>query len=133
MASPGGAGLGLVAGVAALAAGGVAVGLELERRIVNKRIERSAEKDDEQFFGLRSAGPDVDHPGRRRAAHRDRRGRIEDLTIVFVHGYALSLDCWHFQRKHFRGERAPAGAVRPALARALRALGAGALPDPPTR
>ncbi|QDP95594.1 alpha/beta hydrolase [Microlunatus elymi] len=24
-------------------------------------------------------------------------------TLVFVHGYALSLDCWHFQRKHFRG------------------------------
>jgi pimeloyl-ACP methyl ester carboxylesterase len=26
-----------------------------------------------------------------------------DLTLVFVHGYALSLDCWHFQRKHYRG------------------------------
>jgi pimeloyl-ACP methyl ester carboxylesterase len=26
-----------------------------------------------------------------------------DMTLVFVHGYALSLDCWHFQRKHFRG------------------------------
>ena len=23
--------------------------------------------------------------------------------MVFVHGYALNLDCWHFQRKHFRG------------------------------
>ena len=26
-------------------------------------------------------------------------------TLVFVHGYALNLDCWHFQRAHFRGER----------------------------
>jgi pimeloyl-ACP methyl ester carboxylesterase len=25
------------------------------------------------------------------------------ITLVFIHGYALSLDCWHFQRKHFRG------------------------------
>jgi pimeloyl-ACP methyl ester carboxylesterase len=24
-------------------------------------------------------------------------------TIVFVHGYALNLDCWHFQREHYRG------------------------------
>lgn len=25
-------------------------------------------------------------------------------TIVFVHGYALNLDCWHFQRLAMRGE-----------------------------
>lgn len=25
------------------------------------------------------------------------------LTVVFVHGYALSLDCWHFQRAGYRG------------------------------
>ncbi len=25
-------------------------------------------------------------------------------TIVFVHGYALNLDCWHFQRLALRGE-----------------------------
>lgn len=27
------------------------------------------------------------------------------LTVVFVHGYALNLDCWHFQRQYFRGGR----------------------------
>lgn len=26
-----------------------------------------------------------------------------DLTVVFVHGYALSMDCWHFQRAAYRG------------------------------
>ena len=31
---------------------------------------------------------------------RERRG---DLTVVFVHGYALNLDCWHFQRAGYRG------------------------------
>ena len=25
-------------------------------------------------------------------------------TLVFVHGYALNLDCWHFQREYFRGK-----------------------------
>jgi pimeloyl-ACP methyl ester carboxylesterase len=34
-----------------------------------------------------------------------RRGRRQgDPTIVFVHGYALTLDCWHFQREYFRGK-----------------------------
>jgi pimeloyl-ACP methyl ester carboxylesterase len=103
-------GLGLIAGVAALAAGGVAAGLELERRIVSKRIYREAGDEGEEFFALRSEGPavltpdgvvlhtevdepDVDHPGY----------VGDDLTLVFVHGYALSLDCWHFQRRHYRG------------------------------
>ncbi len=101
-----GEGLGLLAGFAALAAGGIAAGLELERRFVTKRIYHRAERDEEDFFGLRSDGPilttadgvllhteideaDVDDP--------------ERPTLVFVHGYALSLDCWHFQRKYFRG------------------------------
>ena len=26
-----------------------------------------------------------------------------DVTLVFCHGYALNLDCWHFQREHYRG------------------------------
>ena len=25
------------------------------------------------------------------------------LTLVFVHGYTLNMDCWHFQRAAFRG------------------------------
>jgi pimeloyl-ACP methyl ester carboxylesterase len=29
---------------------------------------------------------------------------VEIPTLVFVHGYALNLDGWHFQRKHFRGK-----------------------------
>ena len=33
------------------------------------------------------------------------RRRVQpDPTIVFVHGYALNLDCWHFQRAYFRGK-----------------------------
>ena len=52
-------GVGLIAGVAALAMGGVAIGLELERRIVSKRINRSSESQIAAFFSLRSDGPQV--------------------------------------------------------------------------
>ena len=39
------------------------------------------------------------------SAGRSRRGRSgrRPLTLVFVHGYALNLDCWHFQRAAYRG------------------------------
>jgi pimeloyl-ACP methyl ester carboxylesterase len=29
--------------------------------------------------------------------------RVPDVTVVFVHGYCLNLDCWHFQRAAYRG------------------------------
>jgi pimeloyl-ACP methyl ester carboxylesterase len=33
------------------------------------------------------------------------RGRsAPDLTVVFVHGYSLTLDSWHFQRAAYRGK-----------------------------
>ncbi len=35
---------------------------------------------------------------------RLRRPTAPDPTVVFVHGYALNLDCWHFQRQYFRGK-----------------------------
>lgn len=28
-----------------------------------------------------------------------------EATVVFVHGFSLTLDCWHFQRSAFRGKR----------------------------
>ena len=105
--------VGLVASLAALAAGGVALGLELERRVVSRRLHPAADEPDEGFFTLRSDGPLVTTPDGvvlytevdELAEHPPPPGvePIEDLTLVLVHGYALSMDCWHFQRKHFRG------------------------------
>ena len=107
---------GLAASVLALAGGGIALGLELERRIVSKRLhaERDDADDDEPFFSLRSSGPEVVTPdGVRLHTEVDElpvdggaspAGPDDDLTLVLVHGYALSLDCWHFQRKHFRNK-----------------------------
>ncbi len=34
---------------------------------------------------------------------RQARTRPKPPTLVFVHGYALNLDCWHFQRAAYRG------------------------------
>jgi pimeloyl-ACP methyl ester carboxylesterase len=95
--------LGLVAGAAALAAGGIAVGLDLERRLVTKRIYREEEPEAEQFFGLRSTGPVVTTPDGVVLHTEVDEAEGAALTVVFIHGYALSLDCWHFQRRHLRG------------------------------
>ena len=103
-----GEGIGLVAGVVALAIGGAAAGMELERRVVSKRFRADDEQVDEDFFGLRSSGPDVITPDGV-VLHTEVDPADGDTsehgtpTIVFVHGYALDLDCWHFQRKYFRG------------------------------
>jgi pimeloyl-ACP methyl ester carboxylesterase len=98
------AGFGLVTSVAALAAGGIAMGIELERRIVAKRITRTSEADLEAFFSLRSDGPDVTTPDGVVLHIEVDEGADDDLTLVYVHGYALNLDCWHFQRLHLRGQ-----------------------------
>ena len=97
------AGLGLVASVAALAAGGIAMGIELERRVVAKRIRRSSQASLEDFFSLRSDGPEVITPDGVVVHTEVDEGPSDDFTLVFVHGYGLNLDCWHFQRRHFRG------------------------------
>ncbi|HEX7211011.1 MAG TPA: alpha/beta hydrolase [Propionibacteriaceae bacterium] len=97
-------GLGLVASVAALAAGGVALGVELERRIVSKRLARKSDVDVAEFFSLRADGPDVITPDGVVLHTEVDEGEADDITLVLVHGYALNLDCWHFQRLHFRGQ-----------------------------
>ena len=96
-------GVGLIAGVAALAMGGVAMGLELERRIVSKRIDRSSESELAEFFTLRSDGPQVTTADGVVLHTEVDDGPAEEFTLLFVHGYSLDLDCWHFQRSHFRG------------------------------
>lgn len=98
------AALGLIASVAALAAGGMAMGIELERRVVAKRIRRSSAANLEEFFSLRSDGPEVTTPDGVVLHTEVDEGPTDDFTLVFVHGYGLNLDCWHFQRRHFRGQ-----------------------------
>jgi pimeloyl-ACP methyl ester carboxylesterase len=98
------AGFRLLTGFAALAAGGIALGIELERRIVAKRITRTSQADLSGFFSLRSDGPDVTTPDGVVLHTEVDEGPGDELTLVYVHGYALNLDCWHFQRLYFRGQ-----------------------------
>lgn len=101
-------GVGLITGVAALTVGAVAAGLELERRVIGSVFKktRDALPEPESFFSLYAPGPpvttrdgvelhvEIDEPDPRKEP---------GVTIVMVHGFVLSLHCWHFQRKYFRG------------------------------
>ena len=98
--------LGAVGAAAAAAVVGAAAGLAAERAVVGRPFRRRAGG----VLGLGQVrGPhrvvsatdgvqlyvEVDEPGA--------RARDRDLTVVFVHGYALNLDCWHYQRLGLRG------------------------------
>jgi pimeloyl-ACP methyl ester carboxylesterase len=96
-----------VLGLAAAAAGTVAAGgvvTAVARRSVRRRRSGSTERD--PFGSLRSEPVYVTTlDGIRLHAEVDEPEHATDgPTIVFVHGYALNLDCWHFQRQHFRGK-----------------------------
>lgn len=100
-------GVGLATGIAALAVGAIAGGLEIERRVVGQLFKKDhgAASEREPFFSLRAPGPDVvTRDGVHLHVEVDEPTVDEPgVTIVMVHGYALSLHCWHFMRKHFRG------------------------------
>ena len=85
-------------------AAGAAAGILAERKLVARKRAAAA-----QPFGSVRGHPA--HRGRRGRARAVRRGRRtgptrgdRPVTVVFVHGYALNLDCWHFQRLAMRAE-----------------------------
>jgi pimeloyl-ACP methyl ester carboxylesterase len=99
---------GTVAGAAGLAAAAGAVGIARQNRIIGNRAagERVA-------FGELHSAPmvvvaddavdlhvEIDEP----EEFGGTPATDDDLTVVFVHGYSLNLDCWHFQRAAYRGQ-----------------------------
>jgi pimeloyl-ACP methyl ester carboxylesterase len=101
--------LGAAAGAVGLAAAGTALGIRRQSRAIGRR-----EGDGTPFGSLHSppmtvvaddgvplhvevdeADPQISGSGLRRPS--------SPLTLVFCHGYALNLDCWHFQRAAYRG------------------------------
>lgn len=111
--------LGSVAGALGVAAAGTAVGIARQQRQISRRAG-----EDLPFGTLRSPAISVvaddgvrlhvevdeldagDAPSQGGALERLRRrarGGTPAVTVVFVHGFCLNLDCWHFQRAAYRG------------------------------
>lgn len=100
------------AGAGATTAAAVTASLVADRRVVRHR--RAGARGADELGGLRGEERTVltDDGIRLHAevdevapyAGRSAKPAPTDPTIVFVHGYALSLDCWHFQRGYFRGK-----------------------------
>ncbi len=98
-----------LAGVAAAAAGTVATAAVAaalrERQLIRRR--RDAIDDDDLLGGFEGKAVEViaDDGTVLHAEIDEPDSPSDEPTLVFVHGYALNLDCWHFQRERFQGER----------------------------
>ena len=79
------------------------------------RPRRRAARGRSARSGLPGRGPDRARADRRRRPAGGRRDRPRDapLTVVFVHGYTLSMASWTFQRRTLAAELATANGHRP--------------------
>ncbi|MGK2876301.1 MAG: alpha/beta fold hydrolase [Nocardioides sp.] len=95
------------AGVAGIAAAGAAVGVARQRSRIGRRGGVSP-----AFGSLRAPELTVvaDDGVPLHVEIDERAPGADGATVIFIHGYALNLDCWHFQRQHMR-EHTP-GPVR---------------------
>ena len=91
--------VGIVASATGIAVAGTAVGVARRRAIIARR----GVGDETEFGSLRSTPITVvaDDGVPLHVEVDECKG--SPLTVVFVHGYALNLDCWHFQRAGYRG------------------------------
>ncbi len=99
-------------GLGAAAVAAIATGVVVERKVVRARRAGAASAD--RLGALRSEPlevvaddgvvlyAEVDEVAP--YAGNGKRRTEPDVTLVFVHGYALNLDCWHFQREAMRGK-----------------------------
>lgn len=115
--------LGIAAGAAGVAVAGTAVGIARQRRVIARRgagervpfgslhapplhvvaddgVPLHVEVDEVDAVADPETGPGS--AGGRRTDEPDLPDHAA-LTVVFCHGYALNLDCWHFQRAGYRG------------------------------
>jgi pimeloyl-ACP methyl ester carboxylesterase len=97
---------GLAAGAVGVAAAGAAYRVARRRHDITRR-----DLEDRTPFGslhsdaitvVTEDGVDL-HVEVDEYAGQRRRRSTPGLTVVFVHGYALTLDSWHFQRAAYRG------------------------------
>src|SRR3954451_9915822 len=95
--------VGLAAAVVGVVAAGTAAGVALERRAVGRARNAPDPYADEPFGALHTAGRTV-YADDGVPLHVEIEGDDNaPLTLVFVHGFTLSMDCWHFQRRDLAG------------------------------
>lgn len=91
----------LIAG--AVGAGALVAGKAAERRAIRRLEQRPDPYAAEPFGSLRGTSvPVIAADGTRLYAEVDGMDRT-DLAVVFAHGWTLTQDSWHFQRKALRG------------------------------
>jgi pimeloyl-ACP methyl ester carboxylesterase len=90
---------GIAAATAALAAAGVAGGVAAQRRVVGRARNAADPYVDEPFGALHTQGRTVIADDGVPLHVEVEEGAGSDVTVVFVHGFTLSMDCWHFQRR----------------------------------
>lgn len=93
--------LGATAGAVGLAAAGAGLGIARRRRVISRRSPGDAPD-----FGSLRSDPITVVADDGTPLHVEVDECAEPgspLTLIFCHGYALNLDCWHFQREHYRG------------------------------
>jgi pimeloyl-ACP methyl ester carboxylesterase len=103
--------LSVAAGAAGVAAAGTALRVARQRAVIARR----GAGDSTPFGSLRSRpisvvtddGVDlhveIDEYDEGAGGRRRKARKQPELTVVFVHGYSLNLDSWHFQRAAYRG------------------------------
>jgi pimeloyl-ACP methyl ester carboxylesterase len=88
---------------AAIGLGAAGVGMRAQRRALRRIVQRPDPHAMEPFGSLRGRPAAVwADDGTRLYAEIDGEDRT-DLAVVFSHGWTMSQDSWHFQRKALRG------------------------------
>lgn len=101
------------AGAFGLAAAGTAISILRQQREISHRVGEEIPFGDlrsEPITVLADDGVplhvEIDDPLPPDSSSKRRWGfgaNTPEVTVVFVHGFCLSLDCWHFQRAAYRG------------------------------
>src|SRR5688500_18838903 len=114
---------GLIGAAVGVLAAGAAAGVAVERQLIGRRSGQRAQLEAEPFGSLRGTPHvftaddgvelyvEVDElkrsrrpePAKKRGLRRKVVNPPEDLTVIFLHGYGLNMDCWHFERRDLAG------------------------------
>lgn len=95
---------GMIGAWLGVATAGAAVGFATERYVMGRSLRAHDPYADEPFGSLRGAPRTVvTDDGVRLHVEVDEPAGGADLTVIFSHGYAMTQDSWHFQRRDLRG------------------------------